>query len=437
MIVALLLACVRSGPPVVVLVSLDTTRADALGCYGGDPAWTPNLDAFAASGAQFSWALAHAPTTLSSHATVMTGLDPHRHGIPRNGFPLAKGLETLAGRFHAAGFETAGVVGASVLGDETNISMGFDKWKEAYRLRRGNREEALAEDVTTQALSLLATRDGARPLFLFAHYFDAHAPYAAPPPFTRKFADPTYDGPFTGTRNAMQLIVRQVRLGIARSADVDEVNARYHGEVGYVDEQVGVLIRALPADATVLIFADHGEVLGEDRQNPFGHGGYVDVRSIHVPLLLRAPTVPARTVVDRHVRLMDIGPSLLSLAGLPATLGQGEDFSALTRGVTSPAPPSFAEATQPSEHALTDRWPNLPFQRSVASDGYLLLRWPLAQQVDALFHLDSTQSAAVDAGHEALLSALINTWDSEAPGTVSDERSDATRAGLRELGYTE
>lgn len=434
---ALLLACGRPAQPLVVLVSLDTTRADALGVYGGDKQWTPNLDAFAASGARFSWALAHVPTTLSSHATVMTGLDPHQHGIPRNGFPLPDGLDTLAERFHAAGWATVGVAGASVLAEDTNIARGFDTWHEAYRVHRSNREEAIASDVTTEALSVLATRDRTKPLFLFVHYFDAHAPYAAPAPFTRKFADPHYAGGFTGTKKAMKLMVNQVRQGAADPRDIAEVVARYHGEVAYVDDSVGGLLAAVGADATVLIFGDHGEILGEDQHNPFGHGGYVDLHSIHVPLLLRAPSVPAHTVVEQQVRLMDIGPTLLSLAGLPASLGQGQDFSALARGQKMISPPSFAEATQPSEKALDDRWPNLPFQRSVSTGGYFLLRWPLTGAPDALFHLDASQTPAEDAGHAALLGALLHTWDSQAPGAVPDDRSDATMNSLKELGYTE
>jgi arylsulfatase A-like enzyme len=401
------------------------------------PSPTPNFDSLAAEGVRFSWALSHAPTTLPSHAAVFTGRDSHGHAVPRNGSALGADLPTLAERLRARGYDTAGVVGASVLGSKTGIDRGFERWHETYQVDRGRRQEALAEEVNAQALAELR-RSRERPLFLFVHYFDAHAPYAAPEPWTRKFCDPRYTGPFDGGRSAMKRLMTDIRQRREAAADVAEARCRYLGELAYVDGQLGRLLAAVRPGAVVAVFADHGELLGEDRLNPLGHGGYADVRSIHVPLALRGPGVPAARVVERPARLMDLGATLLALAGDRSGLGEGVDLAeAWTGTAVEPAPASFAEASQPTKKAASEGWPNLPFHRSVVSEGLIYSRWPLGRRDGSLARLQAGEPPVDDASASARQRSLLDAWDAAAPALAVEPPDAETQAALEALGYSE
>ncbi len=422
-------------PPDIVLVSLDTTRADALDDDGGLvhalgrdglPPVTPTLTALAARGTRFEMALAHAPTTLSSHASVFTGLDGHGHGVVRNGWPLGQSHATLAVKLRAQGYTTRGVVGASVLAKTTGIAFGFASWNDEVSIDRGPRHEALAADVTDRALRSLQKADPNRPLFLFVHYFDAHAPYSAPEPYTRRYADPEYSGFLDGGKVAMKAAIQLSREGQLQAADINEARARYLGEVAYVDQELGRLLAGLRArPTTIVVFGDHGETLGEDALNPFGHGGDVEPWALRVPLIVAGPGIANGQVVSRQVRLQDIGTTLL---GTP--LGDGVSlFEAMPR-------PSFAEASQPEDQARADGWPNLPFERGVYRQPHLLTRFPLIERPDQLFTVEgSSLQPADDPTTATTLAQLLDGWDSRAPFVTHPETDAATREALEALGY--
>lgn len=442
MILAVLLACGTPGreaisrtgaAPDVVLVSLDTTRAESVGAYGMSPSPTPSFDALAAQGVRYAWALAHAPTTLPSHAAVFTGRDSHGHAVPRNGSALGTELPTLAERFAALGYDTAGVAGASVLGAKTAIDRGFARWHEAYAINHGRRQEALASEVAERALDeLRSARE--RPLFLFVHFFDAHAPYDAPAPWTRQHCDPAYAGSFDGSRAAMKRLMGELRKRTESAADVAEMRCRYLGELAYVDAQLGKLLAAARPGSIVAVFADHGELLGEDRLNPIGHGAYADLRAIHVPLAIRGPGVPAGSVVERPARLMDLGTTLLARAGDARGLGEGVDLAA---GGAGEALPSFAEASQPTKMAATEGWPNLPFHRSVVSEGMIFSRWPLGRRAGDLSRLAAGAPPVEDAAATERLRAKLAAWDAAAPAARGAEPDAATLEALEALGYSD
>ncbi len=436
-----LAAC--STPPVadprpdIVLVSLDTTRADALDDDGGLlrslgrdglPPVTPTLSALAAAGARFDLALAHAPTTLSSHASVFTGLDGHGHGVVRNGWPLGESHATLAVKLRAQGYTTRGVVGASVLARSTGIALGFGGWDDEVRIDRGPRHEALAADVTDRALRAVQGADPDRPLFLFVHYFDAHAPYAAPEPYTRRYADPGYSGFLDGSKASMKQAIQLSRAGQLSAADIGEARARYLGEVAYVDHELGRLLAGLrDRPRTVVVFGDHGETLGEDPLNPFGHGGDVEPWALRVPLIVTGPEVTTGQVVSRQVRLQDIGATLLG-----GPLGEGVSLF-------DPAPRhSFAEASQPEELASTEGWPNLPFERGVYRQPHLLTRLPAVQRADQLYTVTgSTIQPVDDPATATAMAGLLDAWDARAPSVTRPETDDATREALEALGYAQ
>jgi arylsulfatase A-like enzyme/Flp pilus assembly protein TadD len=327
----------RAGhaPPLenVLLVTLDTVRADRLGSYGCTTAETPSLDALAREGARFEQALAAAPLTLPSHATLLTGTIPPRHGVHQNGTgPLAASVPTLAETFQASGLRTGAFVGSFVLDASFGLARGFEVYddeipRDPTALTPGLEAERPAADVVDRALLWLG-RDDARPFFAWVHLYDAHAPYEPPEPYRARFAGRPYDG-----------------------------------EIAAVDAQVGRLLRHLEergiADRTVVVVtADHGESLGEHGE--LTHGLLLFEPTLRVPLLVRAPgRVPAGLVVEEPVALADVAPTVAALLGRhlampgsartqPAAEIDGRDLSAvLAEGREPPRADLYAETEYP------------------------------------------------------------------------------------------
>ncbi len=420
--------------PDVVFISLDTTRADALSAYGAPVRTTPHLDRLAAQGLRFAWAFSHVPTTLSAHASVFTGLDPHGHRVVRNGGHLDPALPTLAEALAARGYQTIGVVGSSALHDETGIARGFSVWDQQLDLDLGPRYEARADQVTDRALAQLAARDG-RPLFLFVHYFDAHGPYSAPAPYTRQFAeDGAYAGVVDGSAAGIGALSARLRAGTAADADRAELLARYRGEVAWVDSQVGRLVARLPAERLLWVFGDHGERLGEPGLAPIGHGQDVDEVSTHVPLLVSGLGLPPM-VVDRPVGLSDLAPTTTSLLGL-GRIGEGQDLSVLWRGGGLPERPLFLEASQPAQLGRKTGWPNLDLQRGVVAEGHLYFFSPWRPVMPSLRRLGGDEVDEPERGSR--LRELVRQWDAAAPSVSADRPpSDAQAEALRALGYAD
>ncbi len=436
MLVPLLLLACATPEPVgldVVLISLDTTRADALSCYGNPRATTPGHDALAASGARFAWAFSAAPSTLSSHAAVFTGLDAHGTRIVRNGYPLDEATETLTERLRTAGWDTMGVIGSSALERPMGIDQGFRIWDEEFSIVRKQRHEATAREVTDRALAHLATREPGKPVFLFAHYFDAHSPYEAPEPFRNAW---TRAGrpPIVGSGQGMlKPLADRIRLGTADPAEVQDVVDRYLGEVSYVDAQVARLVAALPRpeQTLVVMFADHGDMFGEVPERPFGHGGDLDFPVTHVPLVIRGPGVPV-TVVARPVGLQDLAATVLELVGLPSAIGDSRSLvPTLTGGGVDRD--YFLEATQPDAPARTPFWNNLGTERGLLRGTQMLIRTPWAPSEQA-YAVAVGQPEAVPASD---MGAAITAWDAAAPPWREADMGGETIEGLKALGYIE
>ncbi len=283
--------------PNLVLISLDTVRADRLAPWGGSPDLAPNLNALAARGSAFASCFAPAPLTLPSHATMLTGVFPEVSGLRDNGFgTLAPGVPTLAEVLAARGYTTAAVIAAPVLDDQYGLNRGFGSYDDdmgAAVYRPGN-------EVTDRAIARIrAPRKG--PLFLFVHYFDAHFPYNWPPAFARHTKDADYDS-----------------------------------AVAFVDSEVGRLMKALPPDTVVAVVSDHGEGLG-DHGEPT-HGVFLFQATVHVVCFLQGPGVPQGKKVSGPTSLCDVARTLAALAGAPASAleGDGVDLLALARGSAPP-----------------------------------------------------------------------------------------------------
>ena len=284
----------------MLLVTVDTLRADAVGCYGaGDDARTPRMDRLAAEGIRFDQADASCPLTLPSHTTMLTGLSPAGHGFRDNDPPHPlpppehRSFRTLAEDLSGAGYRTAAFVSASVLAARTGLDAGFALYDGPEAAEAGSLKFAERRAAETVEAATAWLRAGDDPFFLWVHIFDPHHPYEAPPAF-------------------------------ARGGGPDSPEA-YADEVAYADRCVGMLLDAIEdrgvADQTlVIVTSDHGEGLGEHEEAT--HGYLLYETTLRVPLILRWPgRVTPGTVAAVPVALADIHPTALGAAGLPAPDG--------------------------------------------------------------------------------------------------------------------
>ena len=304
--------CGQRGPTSVeriVLVTIDTLRADHVGCYGAERAETPALDALAAEGARFETAISPAAITLPAHTTLLTGRDPPQHGVRHNGFfQLPADVVPLAEHLRGAGFASAAFVSAFVLDSRFGLDRGFDVYDDQLGMLRttggpGAVPERRGDRTVDAALAWL----GAAPprFFLWVHLYDPHAEYDPPSPFAERFAGRPYDG-----------------------------------EIAFADAQLARLRAAIaerwPDGGTLWwVAADHGESLGEHDEKTHSYGVYDATQ--HVPLLVAGPGVPRGKQVRGVVALADVAPTLLELAGLPPLPGaSGVSAAAALHGEGEP-----------------------------------------------------------------------------------------------------
>ena len=402
------------GSPSVLLVTLDTTRADHLGAYGATNGATPHLDALAARGVVFERAYAVAPMTLPAHTSMLTGLLPTRTGVRWNGeqrlAPPPGGPATVAERFRAGGYATAAFVSASVLNRAFGIDRGFELYDDALADRAGAPEnqwqaERPGRETVERALVWLAAQPADRPVFLWVHLFDPHDPYAPPEPFATRFAgDP------------------------------------YSGEIAAADEALGALLahaRWRPeARAIVSVIGDHGEALGEHGEAT--HGILLQEAALRVPWIVAAPDLAPRRVAEA-VGQVDLAPTLLALAGLTpfadATDGalDGVDLSRQMAGAAGDrARTLYAESLYAS--ALYG-WAPL---YSTRREPYKWVAGMRGELFDYVADPGETQDlrAAVPAAAGALNRALVEFRDRETTTGGSAATVDAALAAeLRSLGY--
>ncbi len=328
------IACTGDEGPSVLLVVIDTLRADKLGCYGNPRGLTPAIDRLAREGVVFERACAHAPWTLPSVATLLTSLHPQEHGaggwLDLSGLaaggptrPRFHGLdaeiETLAERFHDAGYATAAVFNVDFLAESFGLTQGFAHVDTLWS--NNNRDVRTAAGTTAAALDWLAA-NRRRPFFLMVHYFDPHAVYAPPPAFRRRFAAPrdrTSDDAVFGTRQDL-LGLRGGRIELDHAV-LARAERLYDGEIAYTDSEIGHLLAGLDeldlrSSTLAVVTADHGEEFLDHGGFEHGHTLYDEL--LRVPLILALPAVLPPQRVARRVRLIDVAPTLCELTGVPA-----------------------------------------------------------------------------------------------------------------------
>jgi arylsulfatase A-like enzyme len=318
----------------VLLVSLDTLRADHVGAHGYPGALSPVLDRFARESTAFRQAKSQAAKTLPSHMTIFTSLYPGVHGAIDETDRLADGWPTLAGALGDAGYHTAAFTEDAFVSGVFGFTAGFDRYHDGtYHLLEGS-EEARGGDVRTtvaRAVRFLE-RSGDRPFFLFVHTYQPHTPYCPEAPFAEMFRE-GYEGPVPPCAPESFLRNMQATRDRFTDEDVKRVRSLYAGEVRFTDSVLGELLGALDrlglADRTlVVITSDHGEDF-EDHRALGRHGHTLYEELLHVPLLVRAPGLAGPGgIVDEPVGLIDLGPTLLDLLDLdaPETF-QGHSFA--------------------------------------------------------------------------------------------------------------
>ncbi|HKJ23684.1 MAG TPA: sulfatase [Myxococcota bacterium] len=323
------------GPESLLLVTVDTLRADHVGINGG-PVPTPQLDALARRGVALTQAYTPTPTTAPAHASLFTGLHPWRHGVLNNAVPLHPEMPTLAERLHDAGFITGAFVASYILHERFGFGRGFDSYAlvaDQGGLWRGRARAAFygrGEQVAAEADAWIADRAPGERFFLWVHLFDPHAPYDPPERFA--VAD---DQP-------VDLHHKQIPPGLDGRADLVEAIHDYRGEVKRVDAQIGKLVAALDAaglsDSTaIVVTADHGEGLGD--HHLLGHGKYLFEELVRVPWIVAGPGIPARGPVEGLAQLEDLFPTVLGLLGVaPPDDLDGVDLGPWLRGEVPESP---------------------------------------------------------------------------------------------------
>jgi len=402
---------VRPSDLNVLLVTLDTTRADRLGAYGFAAIETPNLDRIAREGVLFEHAVAPAPLTLPAHSSLFTSKLPPAHGVRDNGgFFLDDRETTMAERLKSRGFRTGGFVGAYVLDHKWGVAQGFEKYFDNFDLskyrsvslssveRRGN-------EVADRALEWLDSV-GSSKFFAWVHFYDAHSPYDPPEPYKSRYSD-----------------------------------RPYAGEIAFVDSQVGRLLAWLDAhqllDKTiVVVIGDHGESLGDHGEGT--HGFFVYESVLHVPLLIRAPyeAVLGRKVSD-VVRSVDVLPTLLDLLGIQSSdRFEGQSLTSLMTGArTTLGLDAYAEAVYPRFHF---GWSDL---RTLRSGRYKYIEAPRPELYD--LDKDPKESTNIYPQRRALggqMSARLRSLEQRLTASASSARAPAeidpdTRDRLASLGY--
>ncbi|MCP4656238.1 MAG: sulfatase-like hydrolase/transferase [bacterium] len=395
----------------VILITIDTLRADRLSCYGSTRVVTPHLDALAREGVRFTNAATTVPFTLPAHSSIMTGAYPPRHGVRENvGYFLKEGTPTVAEALRAGGRATAGFVSAFVLDSRWGIARGFDHYFDDFELRDMETPNLSSVqrsgDVTVAAAVRWLDQRPRAPFFLWLHLYDPHDPYTPPEPYKSRYPDHPYDA-----------------------------------EVAYTDALVGdfraaLEVRGILDRSLVILTADHGEGLGD--HDEYFHGFYVYESTVHVPLIVRLPSpAQAGRVVDRAVSHVDLLPTILEAVRVPIPPGaQGVSLWPLILGREGwPERVVYSESFYPLLHY---GWAPL---RSVRSGRYKLIDVPRPE----LYDLDRDRGEEHDlvAGEPRAfrdlmrrLLALREEMERDAPAAAEQpELDEKTVERLRALGY--
>jgi choline-sulfatase len=403
--------------PNIILITLDTTRADRMGFLGSKRGLTPNLDAFAKQSVVFMRAYAQVPLTSPSHAVLLTGTYPQFNHLDDLAEPLRAELPYLPDLLHQHGYHTAAFVGSIVLDPESGAAPGFDRGFDFYDANFHNSKEGedryqslerRAEDVANHAMGWLSHHQQT-PFFIWLHFYDPHEPYDPPEPFKSHFASEPYDG-----------------------------------EIAYTDSVVGSVLDVLQRhglyqNTVIAVAADHGEAFGEHGEKY--HGVFLYDETIHIPLLLKLPGERfAGKRIEARVALADVAPSLLQAAhiSIPAAM-QGLSFfplmDATKPGSKEIKPPERAIYSETDYAHRAFGWSAL---HSWRVQKYLYVQAPKKELYDQSADPGDVKNLAPTAKAVAdTLDGQLSTFIKKTSGApVGQTKLDPARLeGLRALGY--
>lgn len=383
-------------PRNVLVITLDTMRADRLPAYGFSGVSTPALDELAREGMLFEAAFAATPLTLPSHATLFTGLYPSKLGIRDNaGAPLRREFQTLAETMAAHGLRTGAFVASAVLAADRGLDQGFQTYSTAgTESCRDARARRPADAVVDDALAWLAKDEA--PFFAWIHLYDTHRPYRLPDEYSRGYPDP------------------------------------YLAAITFEDSQIARVVKHLRErrvldDTLIVIAGDHGESLGDHGED--SHGIFIYQETLHVPLIMRGPGVkPGR--VDHVVRLVDVMPTILEVAGWPVSPSDGVSLWRLMKGL-----PEEKAREVYSESLYPERFGWAPL-RSVRADRYKVIDAPRPELYD--LELDPAEQSnliSAKASIAAAMLARVRAHKDDHLPQVETPISDERAAQLASLGY--
>jgi arylsulfatase A-like enzyme/Tfp pilus assembly protein PilF len=392
----------------ILLITLDTTRADHLGCYGYPQAKTPSLDGLAREGIRFARVYCPAPVTLPSHISILSGLYPVTHGVRNNGHHLPSGIKTLTEILKSRGYATAAFVSSFSVDSRFGIGRGFDVYDDTFQaqasLKSANAERR-AEGTFNRFSRWLENNSGNR-FFAWVHYYDPHLPYDPPPPYREEFSGRLYDG-----------------------------------EIAYMDNYVGAIMERLETkgilEKTIIVVAgDHGEGLGDKVE--IGHGIFLYEGVLRVPLIFHNLKIfPRPRASESEVRLVDVAPTILDLIGLKdeAAGMQGQSLVPRLKGKAGKDLDSLIETFLPRE---SFGWSELV---GIISGPWKFIQAPRPELYDLksdpeekknLYDLEANKSAALKTKLESELLRLGS--DSKASGEPATARAEDLEK-LRSLGY--
>ena len=442
--------CARDERPNLIIVLVDTLRADHLGYHGYERDTSPTIDALADSSIRFMNHYSHASRTGPAVASIFTGLHPRSHGVvnPLTHFD-AKGTlgdeqTTLAEILSENGYDCYGYVANINVKAEFGFAQGFDtyEWIEKRvvsgleRAARGMIQPAIAEEISAAATAKLADRR--EPFFLYLHYMETHTPYAAPLRYRFKYVDPDYDGVMTGLHLQLDEIIAG-RL----SADADDgahLNALYDQEIRYFDDEFRKLLgfldeRGLRENTIIVFVADHGEEFFDHGSVLHGYTLYDE--QLHVPCFIHDPRADSPRALDTITRHVDILPTLLELMDVPSTGDvQGRSLAPAFRGEDLPdsSTPVLAQASLRAVKTIQ--------QQSFTLDGWKLIETMVPTPGEELYHVaeDPAESRDLLAEQPDVAARLrdemrrfVETLPVGTGGVV--ELSEDDKARLWSLGY--
>jgi arylsulfatase A-like enzyme/Flp pilus assembly protein TadD len=385
--------------PDVVLVTIDTLRADALSFTGNHRVETPVLDRLAREGWVFTSAHAHNVVTLPSHVNILTGLLPYQHGVRDNsGFRLASSIPTIAVLLKPRGYATGAFIGAFPLDRRFGLAPGFDVYDDRYPRGRGSLDFEMPERPATEVVAAAAkwwAENAGHPRFVWVHLYDCHAPYRPPPPFDRRYAAEPYLGEVAAMDAALAPLFEPLRLPKARPA-------------------------------LVVVTADHGEALGEHGEAT--HGLFAYEATLHVPLIVWMKGSLSGRSLDRPVGHVDIAPTILSAAGVRKP-GDWTGSSLLEPRASATAAASYFEAYSA---AFNRGWAPL---RGILADGWKYVDLPIPELYDE--SKDPAEAVNLASKDDERLRRLARSLPPESAFGTSARRqpgADEVRR-LRSLGY--